>query len=103
MLNDATLFHFGYPTLMRSMYENDGAELIALLKKVKECGWATSLDLSAVDPDTEAGRTGIEKGLAEGARVSKYERCQAGEEIEFVFVPHKMHFFDCETENTIVL
>ncbi len=37
------------------------------------------------------------------ARVSKYELCQAGEEIEFVFVPHKMHFFDCETENTIVL
>lgn len=35
--------------------------------------------------------------------VSKYELCQAGEEIEFVFVPHKMHFFDCETENTIVL
>ena len=38
MLNDVTLFHFGYPTLMRSMYE------------------------------TEAGKAGIEKGLAEGAR-----------------------------------
>lgn len=68
MLNDATLFHFGYPTLMRSMYENDGAELIALFKKVKECGCATSLDLSAVAPDTEAGKAGIEKELAEGAR-----------------------------------
>ena len=68
MLNDVTLFHFGYPTLMRSMYENDGAELIVLFKKVKECGCATSLDLSAVAPDTEAGKAGIEKGLAEGAR-----------------------------------
>ena len=32
------------------------------------------------------------------ARVSKYEISQVGDEIEFVFVPSKMHFFDKDTE-----
>ncbi len=31
------------------------------------------------------------------ARVSKYELCQTGDKIEFVFVPSKIHFFDIET------
>jgi len=56
MLKDADLFHFGYPTLMKSMYENNGFELLELFKKVKSFGCATSLDLSSVDPDTDAGK-----------------------------------------------
>lgn len=56
LLEDVALFHFGYPTLMRSMYENDGEELITLFKKVKAAGCATSLDLSAVDSDSDAGK-----------------------------------------------
>lgn len=55
-LEDAALFHFGYPTLMRAMYENEGQELIALMKTVKEAGLSTSLDMAAVDADSEAGR-----------------------------------------------
>ncbi len=36
------------------------------------------------------------------ARVSKYELCQVGDTVEFVFVPSKIHFFDIETgENYI--
>ncbi len=37
------------------------------------------------------------------ARVSKYEVCQVGDKVEFVFVPHRMHFFDCEAEEAIAL
>lgn len=37
------------------------------------------------------------------ARVSKYEVCRLGDSVEFVFVPYRMHFFDCETEEAIVL
>jgi len=62
-LASANLFHFGYPTLMKSMYENNGSELVTLFKKVKENGCATSLDLSAVDPDTDAGKADWEKIL----------------------------------------
>lgn len=54
-LNEAALFHFGYPPLMRKMYENDGAELTAILQRMKSLGIATSLDMAAVDPHSEAG------------------------------------------------
>ena len=35
------------------------------------------------------------------ARVSKYEVSKVGDEVEFIFVPHKLHFFDKEIENVI--
>ncbi|MCI9463752.1 MAG: carbohydrate kinase family protein [Lachnospiraceae bacterium] len=54
-LRDISLFHFGYPTLMRSMYEADGEELCKLMKRMKDAGIATSLDMAAVDADSEAG------------------------------------------------
>ena len=44
------LFHLGYPTLMRSLYLADGRELADILKKVKEAGVTTSLDISLPDP-----------------------------------------------------
>lgn len=55
-LEDAALFHFGYPPLMRRMYRNGGAELISMFRQVKEKGIATSLDLAAIDPNSEAGK-----------------------------------------------
>ena len=57
------MFHFGYPPLMRSMYENDGAELVEIMKRAKAAGAATSLDMAAVDPDAQAGRADWEKIL----------------------------------------
>lgn len=54
-LKKADHFHFGYPTIMESMFANEGSELVTLMKKVKEAGLTTSLDLSAVDPDSPAG------------------------------------------------
>ena len=53
---DADLFHFGYPPLMRRMYENGGAELIELFRRVKELGLVTSLDMAAIDPDSDAAK-----------------------------------------------
>lgn len=50
------LFHFGYPPILRRMYADGGAELAGLLRAVKELGVPTSVDLAAVDPETEAGR-----------------------------------------------
>lgn len=37
------------------------------------------------------------------ARVSKYELCKVGDKVEFVFVLHRMHFFDIDTEEAIEL
>jgi sugar/nucleoside kinase (ribokinase family) len=39
------LFHFGYPTIMRSMYEDGGAELVRVFDRAKSAGMITSLDL----------------------------------------------------------
>ena len=55
-LRDAVLFHFGYPPLMKSMYADGGHELTAMFRRMKEQGIATSLDLAAVDPHSDAGR-----------------------------------------------
>ena len=63
-LEDAALFHFGYPPLMRRTWENDGAELIALFRRIKDKGIATSLDLAAVDPSTPAGQADWEQILS---------------------------------------
>lgn len=56
MIREADLFHFGYPTLMKNMYENEGREFLAMLRAVKETGVAVSLDLAAVDPASAAAR-----------------------------------------------
>lgn len=40
-------------------------------------------------------------GATTVARVSKYEVSKIGDEVEFVFVPHRMHFFDSETEKVL--
>lgn len=55
-LADAALFHFGYPPLMRTMFENGGKELASLLSSMKARGIATSLDFAAIDPASEAGK-----------------------------------------------
>ncbi len=62
-LDDAVLFHFGYPPLMKKMYENDGEELIKMYRRMKEKGLATSLDFAAVDPNSDAGKTDWKKLL----------------------------------------
>ena len=54
-LEEAALFHFGYPPLMRSMYEQDGTELVKMMRRARDAGAATSLDLAAVDPASAAG------------------------------------------------
>lgn len=56
MLEGASIFHLGYPTLMKKLYENDGAELITLLRRVKAKGIATSLDMTTMEPNSEAGQ-----------------------------------------------
>lgn len=52
----ADLFHFGYPPLMRRMYQKSGEELCRILKRAKSLGCTVSLDMAAVDPTSEAGK-----------------------------------------------
>lgn len=63
ILTDISLFHFGYPPIMKAMYENNGSELVKLMKRMKAAGIATSMDMAAVDAASEAGRADWEKIL----------------------------------------
>jgi sugar/nucleoside kinase (ribokinase family) len=55
-LTDVRMFHFGYPPLMRKMYENQGEQLMLLLSKVKASGLTVSLDMAKPDPESDAGK-----------------------------------------------
>ncbi len=63
-LSDAVLFHFGYPPLMKRMYAEKGEELVSMFRRMKDRGIATSLDMAAVDPDSEAGQADWEEILS---------------------------------------
>ncbi len=55
-LEGAKIFHFGYPPIMPRMYLDEGAELVALLRRAKTTRITTSVDMSYPDPDSEAGQ-----------------------------------------------
>lgn len=56
VVRDAALFHFGYMPLMKKTYLNGADEMLKILKRVKESGSVTSMDMAAVDKDSEAGK-----------------------------------------------
>lgn len=51
----ARLFHFGYPPLMKLMFNDDGSQLPAIFQRIKELGVTTSLDMALPDPSSMAG------------------------------------------------
>ena len=53
-LDDAALFHFGYPPIMKQMYADNGDELSKMFRLLKEKGIATSLDLAVVAANNPA-------------------------------------------------
>lgn len=55
-LKGVRMFHFGYPPLMRRMYENQGEQLMLLLSMVSASGLTVSLDLAKPDPESVAGK-----------------------------------------------
>jgi sugar/nucleoside kinase (ribokinase family) len=55
-LAGAAWLHFGYPPLMRSIYERDGAELVTILERAHGAGLVTSLDMAVPDPNAPPGR-----------------------------------------------
>ena len=51
-IKKASLFHYGYPTVMKKMHENDGSGLVEMYEKIHSYQVATSLDLSIIDPSS---------------------------------------------------
>ncbi len=63
-IREAKLFHFGYPPIMRSMFQNDGADLVRMYRTVSEMGVLTSLDMAMVQEQSEAGMADWQRILA---------------------------------------
>ncbi len=64
-LAGARLFHFGYPTIMKRMYEKGGGETAGLFRRVKAQGLVTSLDMTLPDPNSPAGQVDWRAWLSE--------------------------------------
>ncbi len=56
LVKHSKLMLFGYPPWMSKLYENTGKELTKILKKTKELGTTTALDLSLPDVNSRAGQ-----------------------------------------------
>lgn len=67
VVKSCDLFHFGYPPLMKKVFQNEGEELVRIFRKVKSLGVSTSLDMSYPDPNSESGKVNwrliLEKAL----------------------------------------
>jgi len=55
-IRQARLFHFGYPPIMRTIYLEDGMQLVEIFRRAKESGVTTSLDMAFPDPASASGR-----------------------------------------------
>jgi len=55
-VKQSQIFHFGYPPLMRKMYEDNGENLSAIMRQAKKCNVITSLDMALPDPNSSAGK-----------------------------------------------
>ena len=64
---DTQIFHFGYPPLMKSLYQDNGAGLVKVMAKAKQLGATTSLDMAMPDPNTESGQVDWETVLKKAA------------------------------------
>jgi len=56
VFDSGRLFHFGYPPVMRRMYQDGGASLARLLQRAKHAGLTTALDMAYPDPASDAGK-----------------------------------------------
>ena len=55
-LQDAAVFHFGYPSLMGQFHVDGGRETIELFRRARPGGVTTSLDMTLPDASAGAGR-----------------------------------------------
>ncbi len=48
--------HFGYPPIMRAIYSDGGESCARLLRRAKQAGLSTSLDMCSLDSTSDAGQ-----------------------------------------------
>ncbi len=56
VFEDASLFHFGYPPLMKQIWSDGGKRLERIFSRARAHGAVTSLDMALPDPSSPAGK-----------------------------------------------
>ncbi len=56
LIAHSKLFHFGYPPIMRTCYQNRGEELLKIFQLARSAGVVTSLDMALPDPTSDSGK-----------------------------------------------
>jgi sugar/nucleoside kinase (ribokinase family) len=56
LVGEARHFHFGYPAIMKALYQDGGEELSLIFERAKDSGATTSLDLAMPDPNAASGK-----------------------------------------------
>lgn len=56
LVRRARVFHLGYPTLMKGLYEDNGREFKKIIKQAKQAGATTSVDMSLPDSSSPSAR-----------------------------------------------
>lgn len=96
LVSQCRLFHFGYPPLMRRMYESEGDELLQVFKIAKEAGASVSLDMSLPDPDSESGKVPWRKILE---KILPYVDIFVPSLEECYFALHREEFLELKRAN----
>jgi sugar/nucleoside kinase (ribokinase family) len=65
LMEQARIFHLGYPPLLPRMMLDDGAELAEIYRRAKATGVVTSLDMAMPDPDGISGQANWQKIVAD--------------------------------------
>ncbi|MCI0516101.1 carbohydrate kinase family protein [candidate division KSB1 bacterium] len=63
LVRQAKIFHLGYPPLMKTLYQADGAEMVKLFQLAKAADVTTSLDMSLPDLHSPSGQVNWRKIL----------------------------------------
>jgi sugar/nucleoside kinase (ribokinase family) len=60
LLAEASVFHFGYPPMLGSMYADGGRQMVEMLRRAKQTGVTTSLDMTMPDLSGPSGQANWE-------------------------------------------
>ncbi len=60
LVAEASVFHFGYPPMLASMYADGGRQMVEMLRRAKRTGVTTSLDMTMPDLSGPSGQVNWE-------------------------------------------
>jgi sugar/nucleoside kinase (ribokinase family) len=100
LVAEADLMHFGYPPVMRQMYQAGGAELVQIFQEAKQAGITTSLDMALPDPTSLGGQANWHRILSV---VLPYVDIFTPSIKEILFMLHRKQFDELVSEHRDIL